>query len=128
MLKEDHPLYNSTRKKISDAQSARRNEMSDIVKNLHKTKTVGMYGKKQSVYQRKVISELNKGRPKSEEQKKKHKDSLQKRFADPYYVHPNKGRKKEKFKCELCGTVVGGKTNYLRYHGSNCKNRRTNEF
>ena len=31
------------------------------------------------------------------------------------------GISKPKFTCEHCGVVVGGKSNYIRYHGGNCR-------
>jgi hypothetical protein len=33
----------------------------------------------------------------------------------------NKGMEAPKFTCEHCGKIVGGKTNYIRYHHDNCK-------
>jgi hypothetical protein len=32
-----------------------------------------------------------------------------------------KGIPKVKFTCECCGTLIGGKSNYTRWHGQNCK-------
>ena len=31
------------------------------------------------------------------------------------------GIQKPKFTCECCGALVGGKSNYIRWHGTNCK-------
>ena len=31
---------------------------------------------------------------------------------------------KPKFTCERCGKVVGGKSNFLRWHGNNCKEKQ----
>lgn len=33
------------------------------------------------------------------------------------------GIQKPKFLCECCGILVGGKSNYARWHGNNCKER-----
>jgi hypothetical protein len=33
------------------------------------------------------------------------------------------GIQKPKFTCECCGALVGGKSNYSRWHGINCKTR-----
>lgn len=128
VLLPDHPLYNSTCKKISEAQQLRRREMSDIVKELHKTKQVGMYGKTQSDHQKNVISLLNKGKPKTIEQKNKQRDSIAKTFSTPGYVHPNKGVPKLKYTCQWCDKAIGGKSNFNRYHNNNCKNKDKNEF
>ena len=34
-----------------------------------------------------------------------------------------KGIPKPRFVCEHCGADIGGKSNYIRYHGYNCKNK-----
>lgn len=126
VLKEDHPLYNATCRKISQAQQKRSSQMSEIVKGLHQQKLVGMYGKKQSDYQKSIVSSINKNKPKSEDQKKKQKESLLKTFSDPNYTHPNKGVGKKKYKCMWCGKLIGGKSNYNRYHGDKC-NKKENK-
>lgn len=36
-----------------------------------------------------------------------------------------KGIAKPKFICQHCGAIIGGKSNYLRYHSSNCKSLNT---
>jgi hypothetical protein len=128
VLLPEHPLYNITCKKISDAQQLRRRDMSDIVKELHKTKQVGMYGKLQSEHQKNVISLLNKGKPKTKEQKNKQRESITKTFSTPGYVHPNKGVPKLKYTCQWCSKVIGGRSNFNRYHNNNCNNKDKNEF
>lgn len=98
----------------------------------------GMTGKAQSNHQKSVVSRMFKDVKKTEQHKANHRKSLMETFNDPTYIHPNKGRKlseehKEKvanavrnrplYTCEVCGTIVKGKTNYVRWHGSNCKKR-----
>ena len=123
VLFPEHPLYKITCNKISLAQQSRKQNISDIVKELHKTKRVGMYGKWQSNHQREVISQLNKGIPKSTEQKNKQKESINKTFSAPGYIHPNTGVAKLRYTCQWCNKVIGGKSNFNRYHSNNCKNR-----
>jgi hypothetical protein len=123
VLVPDHPLYESTCNKISTAQQKRRKNMSDIVTELHKTKSVGMYGKTQSDHQRKTISLLNKGKVKTEDQKNKQRISIMNTFNTPGYVHPNTGVLKERFTCQWCNKIIGGKSNFNRYHNNNCKNK-----
>ena len=126
VLIPDHPLYESTCRKISLVQQSRRQEISDNVKELHKTKRVGMYGKSQSKHQKEVISLLNKGKPKSDEQKIKQRESICKTFSMPGYVHPNRGVAKLKYACQWCGKLIGGKSNFNRYHNNNCKEKILN--
>lgn len=135
VMKPGHPLYESTRQKLKVSQMARREEISKITKENHKLKRVGMYGKKQSENQKRLVSEKLKGIPKNPESVKKQNESLRKTLDDPNYVHPNKGRKasaetlqkmsialknRPKKHCAYCGRDldVG---NYARYHGDKCK-------
>ena len=94
VLKPDHPLYEVVCRKISNAQSNRRDAMSKITKRNHELKRVGMYGKKQSEKQKTKVSEMWKGIPKTDQAKRKQKVSLLATLRDPNYIHPNKGRKK----------------------------------
>jgi hypothetical protein len=135
VLKKDNPLYESTCKKISDSAKSRSLEMSKIVKELHKDKKVGMYGKKQSDNQKISVSEALKGKKQSEEHVRNHRESMMKTFNDPNYVHPNTGKIKtpeqiEKMKeisknrpkktCPHCDIQMDER-NYARYHGHKCK-------
>lgn len=135
VLYEEHPMYEEVCSKISKAQKNRSKEMSDIVKDLHKDKKVGMYGKKQSDFQKESVSKRLKGVKKSPESVKKQNESLMKTINAEGYVHPNTGRKatdetlkrmsnavrsRPKKTCEHCGTTLDP-ANYSRYHGDNCK-------
>lgn len=139
VLKPGHPLYEQTKKKLSEAQQNRSQEMSNITTELHKTKKVGMYGKKQSEHQKKVVSELMKGKPKDPNAIRKQKESLSETFSDPNYIHPNKGKKKTpqekeamsvrssnrpQKQCPHCNIVMDER-NYARYHGDKCKKKVT---
>jgi Putative endonuclease segE, GIY-YIG domain len=138
VLKQDHPLYDSTKRKISEAQRQRIHDMSKITTENHKQKKVGMYGKSQSDYQKKTVSDLMRGVPKKKESINKQIESLMKTLNDPNYVHPNKGRKydEEHSKkmsvsiknripktCTHCGKTMNA-GNYARYHGDKCKSSR----
>jgi hypothetical protein len=122
ILKEGHPLYDEVCKKISNAAIARRDEMSSIVKELHKNKKCGMYGKKQSDRQKKLVSEALTGKTHTKEHRDNHLQSLMKTLNSPGYVHPNKGVPKRKINCEHCGRDFDP-GNFKRYHGENCKTK-----
>ena len=91
VLKEGHPLYEEVCKKISDSAISRRDEMSNIVKQLHKDKKCGMYGKKQSENQKRLVSEALTGNQHTKEHRQNHLSSLLKTLNTPGYVHPNRG-------------------------------------
>lgn len=120
VLKKEHPLYEETCKKISESKFKNSTQISEYVKELHREKKVGMYGKKQSEYQKETVSKLLKGKKQTEEHKKNHKKALQKTFSDPNYVHPNSGRKKKTKECVYCKRYVDY-GNFARYHGEKCK-------
>ena len=138
VLKPGHALYESTKQKLKISQQARSEESSRITKENHRLKRVGMYGKKQSENQKRIVSEKLRGVPKSPESIKKRLDSLRKTLDDPNYVHPNKGKKpsaeallkmsiavknRPKKHCIHCNRDldVG---NYGRYHGDKCKMKK----
>jgi len=120
ILKEGHPLYEEVCKKISDDAISRRDEMSRIVKELHKEKKCGMYGKKQSDKQKQLVSAALSGKSHTKEHRKNHLESLLKKFSDPNYIHPNKGKPKKKISCPHCNKNIDP-GNFKRYHGDNCK-------
>ena len=124
VLVQGHPNYEETCKKISETKLATSDKISNYVKELHKQKRVGMYGKKQSDHQKKMVSEKLRGREKTKEHIENHKLSLKKVFADPNYVHPNKGRPKPKKTCCYCEKEID-RGNYVRYHGDKCKLKET---
>jgi hypothetical protein len=130
-----HPLYESTKKRLSDAQQKRSGDISRITKENHKLKKVGMYGKNQTEYQKKTVSEMFKGVPKSKESVQKQKESIRKTMSDPNYTHPNTGRKaspetskkmseaiknRPKKSCPHCDKTLDP-ANFVRYHGDKCK-------
>lgn len=122
VLYPEHPLYHKVCEKISYAAISRKENISDIAKQLHKQKKIGMYGKKQTDKQKKIVSEIMKGKKKSIEQIKKQQQSLMKTFLNPNYVHPNTGKKKPTKVCEYCNREID-KGNFSRYHGKKCKLR-----
>lgn len=138
VLKPEHPLYESTCRKISEAQLARSADMSAATKLNHTLRRVGMYGKKQSDKQKRIVSEMQKGVPKKAESKEKQKASLLATLSSPGYIHPNKGRVKTskeldgmrerslnrpKKVCPHC-SVIMDERNYARYHGEKCKHAK----
>lgn len=120
VLKKDHPLYEETCKKISETKLKNSAQNSECVKELHRLKKVGMYGKKQTEHQKETVSKLLKGKKQTEEHKENHKKALQKTFSDPNYVHPNSGRKKKTKECVYCKKFIDY-GNFARYHGEKCK-------
>ena len=122
VLYPEHPLYEFVCKKISESAILRSNETSTNVKQLHKQKKVGMYGKKQSDKQKKIVSELMRGVKKSDEHKKNQHESLMKTLNKPGYIHPNMGKKKPTTTCTYCGKEIDN-GNFSRYHGEKCKKK-----
>ena len=120
VLYEDHPNYKEVCLKISNSHKKRSKEISDTVKNLHKQKKVGMYGKKQS-----------------EESIKKQRDAIIKTLTAEGYILPNTGRKassetlqrmsialknRPKKTCIHCNKTLDP-GNYARYHDDRCKHK-----
>ena len=135
VLFKKHPLYKNYCEKIKKSQQLRSKEISETVKKLHEEKKVGMYGKKQTENQKKIVSDTQKGRKKSEEEIKKRKESYLKTVNAIDYVHPNKGKKfdldrllkmsietknRPKKTCSYCNKTLDG-ANYARYNGEKCK-------
>ena len=120
IIKPDHPLYEETCKKISEAALKRSDKISAIVKKLHSENRCGMRGKKQSDHQKRTVSEAMKGKKKSLNHVLKQQESLMKTLTDPNYTHPNKNKPKPKRECPHCYKFIDN-GNYKRYHGENCK-------
>lgn len=120
VLSVGHPLYEKTCKSISMAALNRSDEMSHIVKQLHKEKRVGMYGKSQSEHQKQKVSEVQTGRKKTALEIQRQQESYRATLDDPNYVHPNKNRPKPKKHCSHCDRDIST-GNFSRYHGKNCK-------
>lgn len=129
VLFPDHPLYDQTRKRISESAISRGESISRSAKENHRLKKIGMYGRKQSDKQKEIVSKIHKGKIVSQETKDKQKISLMKTFSDPSYVHPNKGKSPHnkgkpnpaKMKnCIYCNRNIDAR-NYGRYHGEKCK-------
>jgi hypothetical protein len=73
-----------------------------------------MYGKKQSEYQKKTVSRIQRERIRTPEEIQKRVVAYKKRLANPNYVNPNKGRRKslaqiEKMKKWAIGRFDGEK-------------------
>lgn len=134
VLYEGHPLYNESCEKMKNSQRKNAQDTSERVKRLHQEKRVGMYGKKQSENQKRLVSEKLKGIKRSDETKKKQLESLMKTLKDPNYVHPNTGKKYDEDRlkkmseetksrpkkiCEHCNRALDP-GNYARYHGDKC--------
>jgi hypothetical protein len=139
VLYPDHPMYNDTCKKISEAQKKRKKQVSEITKELHKQKKVGMYGKKQSDNQKQVVSAKLKGVPKNIKSVEKQKQSLMKTLNSDGYIHPNTGRKatpeqlkrmseetrnRPKKTCGYCNKILDP-ANYAKYHGEKCNKKKS---
>ena len=122
ILTKNHPLYEETCRKISESKLKTFKQISETVKLLHKQKKVGMYGKKQSEHQKETVSLFLTGKKQTDEHIKNHKESLKRKFSDPNYIHPNKGKKKKTKECVYCKREIDS-GNYARYHGDNCKTK-----
>jgi hypothetical protein len=62
----------------------------------------------------------NKGLVRSETEKQKMKEGWAKKLENGFTPH-NKGKKQLLIECEYCKMLVGGASNYARWHGINCK-------
>jgi len=120
VLYESHPAYKENCEKISIGRKMKSEKLSDIAKELHKQRKVGMYGKKQSDNQKRMVSQKLTGVPKKRESVDKQKESLHKTLNSEGYVHPNKGKKKPVKTCPHCSKTIDS-ANYARYHGDKCK-------
>lgn len=84
-------------------------------------------GRPQSERVRKAVSDANKGKTawnkglsRSDSDKQKMKEGWEKKLKDGFTPH-NKGKKQLLIECEYCKLLVGGASNYSRWHGINCK-------
>ena len=142
VLFEKHPLYLEYCNRISVSQKKRSLEISQNVKELHKQKKVGMYGRKQSDYQKETIRKLMTGKSKSKSSIEKQKISQQITYNMNGYIHPNTGRKastetlknmsiatknRPKKTCQYCNKIMD-LANYGKYHGIKCKQYEDEEI
>lgn len=126
VLKEDHPLYDDTRKKISKSAKTSSKIRSDVAKEMHKEKRIGMYGRSHSDKTKQKISEKNKGRIHSAESIEMANISRRKTYDDPNYTHPNKGKKfsKERMKTHVLPDTKGEKNGmYGKTHSVESRER-----
>jgi len=79
-----------------------------------------------------AVSKANKGRTawnkniqRTDEDRLKMKTGWLKKKADGFIAH-NKGKKETLVICEHCNKHIGGKANYTRWHGNNCKMKEYN--
>lgn len=64
----------------------------------------------------------NRGKERTIEEKEKISQKIYENRPANWQVH-NKGVPAEKIICEHCGKEIGGKPNYKRWHGDNCKQK-----
>lgn len=62
----------------------------------------------------------NKGIKRTDGEKQKISDSWSK-LKETDWISPNKGREKKKIYCVHCSRNIRGETNYIRWHGDNCR-------
>lgn len=98
VLYEGHPKYEEVKQKLAEVNKRNSSKISERVKLEHKkAKELGipyaMAGKKQSQKQKEHASRVGK-RIRTVEEKQKQRETMNKTFSDPSYVHPNKGKKK----------------------------------
>lgn len=137
VLKPEHPLYDATRKKISESQKAISNLKSEITKENHRLHKVGMYGKKQTDKQKEAVAAAARNRIRTPEEIAKMKQSYFNTINQVGYVHPHTGKARsdavkqairDKKKCEPlkecihCGKKMNA-GNLARYHGNKCKQK-----
>jgi hypothetical protein len=75
---------------------------------------------------REKISNIQKNIPKTNETKEKFKEAWVRKKERGYKTNfqlNNPGNLE--FECEHCKKIVKGKGNYIRWHGENCKNKKT---
>lgn len=120
VLKPEHPLYEETRDKISLSLLNISNKISNTIKKLHKEKRVGMYGKKQSEYQKQRVRETMSNKIVLPTSINKQKETYRKTVDDPNYQHPNKGRIMKKIKCEKCSKEIPVGNMKKHMNGTKC--------
>lgn len=106
VVHSDNWLNKTDNKSVTLPEGFRHSEktiqkFSRNLKKLHEDKKIGMYGKKQTEYQKQVVSKKMKGVPKDKSAIEKQKKSLRRLFDDPNYVHPNTGRIKSEQTLQL---------------------------
>jgi len=79
-------------KEIYRTDKERNSRISKKCKDLHKSKKIGMWGKKHSEETKKKISKAHANRTFTETHINKIKESQQKTFSKKDYIHPNKGK------------------------------------
>lgn len=111
-------LYESARKALALAYSDTRKgrtpwnkgvPRSDYVKNAVRQANLGRIA-------------WNRGKERTIEEKQKISQKIYENRPANWQVH-NKGVPAEKIICEHCRREIGGKTNYKRWHGDNCKQK-----
>jgi len=112
VLYKENKEYKNICEKMSKSQQKNRDGISERSKKLHSERKIGMYGRKQSEYQKKRVSEIMSGKYVSEETIQKQKESYRKTVDHPDYINPNKGREKtpetiEKMKNTLSKVMSG---------------------
>lgn len=93
VLFKENINYEKICEKMSIVQQKNREKSSERAKRQHINKEIGMYGKSQSDYQKKRVSEVMKNKKVSRETIEKQKKSYRETVDHPDYVNPNKGRK-----------------------------------
>lgn len=136
-LFKENPEYDRICQKLSDTRKKQSDFYRTLAYTRHKRKDVGMYGKTHSQEAKNAIGCAHKGKKTSDDQKRKQRESLQRTFSDPSYVHPNTGTPRSddvkrkisltrkqlpKQSCPHCHNRFDP-ANYARYHGDKCKLR-----
>jgi len=139
-FKINSKVYEMVRRELSEAMTG--SSKTDEQKIKQSLTMKGRPGHKHTEEHKKYIKEILTGKKKTPEhcenlrlthigrkcptQKCKGKDNPM--FGRKHSLRSNqirsekqKGIAKPKFICEHCGATVGGKSNYLRYHSTNCK-------
>lgn len=93
VLKSGHPLYEITKKKISQTNSKNGKIISERQKELYVTGKLihPMLGKSQTEQQKLRVSQALKNKPKNKEAVIKQTQSIMKTLHAPGYIHPNTG-------------------------------------
>lgn len=123
----ENPEYENIKGKIAASNKAKAHLFSDLSKQNHKAKTIGMYNRAHSEKSRKKISESNIGKKNSPEHIRKFVESCAATRSAPDYIDPRKGKKRnlKRVVCEYCSRDINI-SDYKRNHIDNhCASRKS---
>lgn len=140
---ENNPIHKMKKNPFTDEEfikiNTERNRNRIISAETKKKLSNSHKGKKLSEEHKKSISDAQKGIPKTPEQIRKIAEAntgkkrsietkrkfseLKKGVPNPTTSKTNKRLNSQIYLCEHCNREIGGRANYVRFHGDNCKKK-----